>query len=340
MLFRSFMAIRIAINGFGRIGRNVLRATWDSADIEFVHINDLTSDDMLAYLLSNDSVHGIWKDAKAVDGGILVDGKVIPTTSERDPANLPWAERNVDIVLECTGAFTDGNKARAHINAGAKKVIISAPGKNVDGTYVVGVNDHELQPGETIVSNASCTTNCLAPLAKVLHETVGIEHGTMTTVHAYTMDQNLLDAPHSGGKFRRARAAAINMVPTSTGAATAIGLVYPALVGKLDGMAIRVPTPDGSLVDLCFRAGRDTTVEELNAAVVKAAEGPLKGILGIARAHTVSSDIVGNPLSSIVDLPLTKVMGGRMVKMLTWYDNEWGFSNRMIDLARILHNAS
>lgn len=334
------MAIRIAINGFGRIGRNVLRSSWDSADIEFVHINDLTSDDMLAYLLSNDSVHGTWKDAKAVEGGILVDGKLIPTSSERSPANLPWAERDVDIVLECTGVFTDGNKAKAHIEAGAKKVIISAPGKNVDGTYVVGVNDHELAAGATIISNASCTTNCLAPLAKVLHEAVGIEHGTMTTVHAYTMDQNLLDAPHAGGKFRRARAAAVNMVPTSTGAATAIGLVYPQLAGKLDGMAIRVPTPDGSLVDLCFQAGRDTTVEELNAAVQKAADGPLKGILGVAGAHTVSSDIVGSPLSSIVDLPLTKVMGGRMVKMLTWYDNEWGFSNRMIDLARIFHNAS
>lgn len=334
------MPIRIAINGFGRIGRNVLRATWDNDDIEFVHINDLTSDDMLAYLLTNDSVHGRWKSAEAVDGGIRVDGVMIPTSAERDPKNLPWAERQVDIVLECTGAFTDGNKARAHIEAGAGKVVISAPGKNVDGTFVVGVNDDDITADATVVSNASCTTNCLAPLAKTLHECVGIEHGTMTTVHAYTMDQNLLDAPHSGGKFRRARAAAVNMVPTTTGAATAIGLVYPQLAGKLDGMAIRVPTPDGSLVDLCFTASRDTTVEEVNAAVTKAAEGPLKGILVIADKHTVSSDIVGNPASSIVDLSLTKVMGGRMVKMLTWYDNEWGFSNRMIDLARLLHNAS
>lgn len=334
------MAIRIAINGFGRIGRNVLRSAWNNDEFEFVHINDLTSDDMLAYLLTNDSVHGTWEQAEAVDGGIKVGDTVIPTTAERDPAKLPWADRNVDIVLECTGAFTDGNKARAHITAGAKKVIISAPGKNVDGTFVVGVNDDQVTGDMSVVSNASCTTNCLAPLAKVLHETVGIENGTMTTVHAYTMDQNLLDAPHAKGKFRRARAAAVNMVPTSTGAATAIGLVYPKLAGKLDGMAIRVPTPDGSLVDLAFIAGRDTSVEELNAAVQEAAAGPLAGILGTAPQHAVSSDIIGNSHSSIVDTALTKVVGGRLVKMLTWYDNEWGFSCRMLDLAKILQNAS
>ncbi len=330
------MAIRIAINGFGRIGRNVLRSAWNAPDIEFVHINDLTSDDMLAYLLEHDSVHGGWREARAVDGGIQVDGKVIPTTAERDPANLPWAERDVDIVLECTGAFTDGGKAKAHIDAGAKKVIISAPGKNVDGTFVVGVNSSDITAEHRIVSNASCTTNCLAPIAKTLHEAVGIEFGTMTTVHGYTMDQNLLDAPHRGGKFRRARAAAVNMVPTTTGAAKAISLVYPDLDGKLDGMAIRVPTPDGSLVDLVFRASRDTTTEEINAAIVAAAEGPLKGVLGIATAHTVSSDIIGNPNSSIADLPLTKVTGGNLVKVLSWYDNEWGFSQRMVDLARLL----
>jgi len=329
------MALRIAINGFGRIGRNVLRAAWDRDDVEFVHINDLTSDDMLAYLLHHDTVHGTWPhQVDVVDGGIRVDGTVIPITSERDPARLPWAEREVDVVLECTGVFTDGDKARAHIQAGARKVALSAPGKNVDGTFVVGVNDGDLDPSaHTIVSNASCTTNCLAPAVKVLHDLVGVQSGLITTVHSYTMDQNLLDAPHAKGKFRRARAAAQNMVPTTTGAAKAIGLVMPELAGRLDGMAIRVPTPNVSLVDLVFQAGRETSAQEINAAFEEAARGPMAGVLATSTDHLVSSDLVGNAHSSIVDLPLTKVLDGRLVKILTWYDNEWGFSNRLIDLA-------
>ncbi len=328
------MALRIAINGFGRIGRNVLRAAWDRDDIEFVHINDLTSDEMLAYLLRRDTVHGTWPhDVEAVDGGLAIDGKVIPTSSERDPAKLPWGEREVDVVLECTGVFTNGAKAKAHLDAGARKVVLSAPGTNVDGTFVVGVNDDQLDTSaHNIVSNASCTTNCLAPAVKVLHDLVGVKSGFMTTVHSYTMDQNLLDAPHPKGKFRRARAAAQNMVPTSTGAATAIGLVMPELNGKLEGMAIRVPTPNVSLVDLVVEVGRTTSKEELNAAFESAARGALAGVLATSTDHLVSSDLIGNAHSSIVDLPLTKV-SGNLVKILTWYDNEWGFSNRMIDLA-------
>ena len=333
------MALRIAINGFGRIGRNVLRLAWERDDIEFVHINDLTSDEMLAYLLHRDSVHGTWGgEVAAVDGGIRIGDKVIPTSAERNPANLPWREREVDVVLECTGVFTDATKAQAHRDAGAKKVIISAPGKNVDGTFVVGVNSDQVDPSKHhIVSNASCTTNCLAPAAKVIRDTVGLERGLMTTIHSYTMDQNLLDAPHAGGKFRRARAAALNMVPTSTGAAKAIGLVLPELAGRLDGMAMRVPTPNASVVDLVFTAGRNTSAEELNAAFTEAAaSGPLEGILGVSNGALVSSDIIGDPRSSIVDLPITKVIDGNLVKILTWYDNEWGFSNRMIDLANLV----
>lgn len=332
------MALRVAINGFGRIGRNVLRSAWSRDDVEFVHINDLTSDEMLAYLLSHDTVHGNWGESiKAVEGGISIDGTIVPTSAERDPANLPWAEKQIDVVLECTGVFTEGSKAQAHRDAGAKKVIISAPGKNIDGTFVVGVNDH-LYDAETqhIVSNASCTTNCLAPLAKVLNDLVGIQNGLMTTVHAYTMDQNLLDAPHRGGKFRRARAAAQNMVPTSTGAAKAIALVIPELEGCLNGMAIRVPTPDVSLVDLVFTAKRDTTVQELNDALLAAARGPLAGVLDATYDPIVSSDLIGNRHSSIADLSLTQVIDGNLVKVLSWYDNEMGFSNRMIDLALIL----
>jgi glyceraldehyde 3-phosphate dehydrogenase len=329
------MPVRIAINGFGRIGRNVLRAAWGRDDIEFVHINDLTSDDMLAYLLAHDTVHRGWgTDVRAVDGGISIDGKVIATSAIKDPTALPWRDADVDVVLECTGIFTDGPKAKAHLDAGARKVIISAPAKNVDGTFVVGVNDHELDPAvHHIVSNASCTTNCLAPLAKTLHDAIGIERGLMTTVHSYTMDQNLLDAPHRKGDFRRSRAAAANMVPTSTGAASAIGLVYPALKGKLDGLAIRVPTPNVSLVDLVFDASRPTSVEEVNGALEAAANGPLKGILQATRVPVVSSDICGNPHSSVADLDITSVMNGTLVKVMSWYDNEWGFSNRMVDLA-------
>ncbi len=331
------MALRIAINGFGRIGRNILRSAWNRDDVEFVHINDLTSDDMLAYLLKRDTVHGTWApDVQVSDGGLTIGGTRIPVTSERDPANLPWADTGVDVVLECTGVFTKREAAGKHLDAGAKKVIISAPAP-VDATFVYGVNHHEYDAANHhVVSNASCTTNCLAPLAKVLHETVGIENGLVTTVHSYTMDQNILDAPHRKGKFRRARAAAANMVPTSTGAAKAIGLVMPELNGKLDGMAIRVPTPNVSLVDLVFTAGRATSAEELNEAIIAAANGPLKGVLGATDEPLVSSDLVGNPNSSIVDLPNTKVVDGTLVKVLSWYDNEWGFSNRMIDLAKVV----
>jgi len=332
------MPIRIAINGFGRIGRNILRTAWNREDIEFVHINDLTSDEMLAYLLGHDSVHGgFGNDVQAVEGGIRIDGRFIPVTSERDPANLPWKDAGVDVVLECTGVFTDGHKAQAHIDAGARKVILSAPGKNVDATFVVGVNSSDYDASKHhIVSNASCTTNCLAPMAKVLNDTVGIQSGLITTIHSYTMDQNLLDAPHRKGKMRRSRAAAVNMVPTSTGAAKAIALVLPELTGKLNGMAIRVPTPNVSLVDLVFTAERETTAEELNAALTEAANGRLKGVLSAVSAPIVSSDLIGNPHSSVADLDLTQVIDGRLVKVLSWYDNEWGFSNRMVDLATLM----
>jgi len=327
------MALRIAINGFGRIGRCVLRTAWERDDIEFVHINDLTSDEMLANLLQHDSVHGGWGDVKAVEGGLSINGKVVPSSAEPDPSKLPWADEGVDIVLECTGFFRDRNKASTHLEAGARKVIISAPGKDIDGTYVFGVNDGDVDPEARIISNASCTTNCLAPVAKVLHEAIGIERGLVTTIHSYTMDQNLLDGPHRKGDFRRARAAALNMVPTSTGAAKAIGLVYPALAGKLNGMAIRVPTPNASIVDLVFESSRDTTPEEVNEAIIAAANGPMKGILQAADWPVVSSDIVHNPHSSIFDLALTQVIDGNLVKVLSWYDNEWGFSCRMVDLA-------
>jgi glyceraldehyde 3-phosphate dehydrogenase len=329
------MSVRIAINGFGRIGRNILRSSWNRSDVEFVHINDLTSDEMLAYLLHRDSVHGTWgSDIHCVEGGLSIDGKMISTSSERDPANLPWADLDVDVVLECTGVFTQRDRAAAHLDAGAKKVVISAPAKGVDGTFVYGVNHHSYDAAtQHIVSNASCTTNCLAPLVKVLNETCGIEHGLITTVHSYTMDQNLLDAPHRGGKFRRARAAAVNMVPTSTGAAKAIGVVMPELAGKLNGLAIRVPTPNTSLVDLVFRSERDTTVEAVNAALEAGANGALAGVLEASRDPLVSTDLIGNPHSSIADLSMTDVIGGRLVKVLSWYDNEWGFSNRMVDMA-------
>ena len=334
------MALRVAINGFGRIGRNVLRSAWHRDDVEFVHINDLTSDDMLAYLLRRDTVHGTFgDDVKAVDGGIRIGDRTIPTSAERDPAQLPWSATKVDVVLECTGAFTDGEKASAHVRAGAGRVIISAPAKNVDATFVYGVNHQDYdRERHRIVSNASCTTNCLAPVAKVLHDAVGIERGLITTVHSYTMDQNLLDAPHRGGKFRRARAAAQNMVPTSTGAAKAIGIVLPELAGRLNGMAMRVPTPNVSIVDLVFDAGRQTSVEEINGALSNAAAGPLNGVLAVTEEPLVSSDLIGDSHSSIVDLGLTQVIDGRLVKIFSWYDNEWGFSNRMADLA--VHMAS
>ncbi len=331
------MSIRIAINGFGRIGRCALRAGWNDPDIEFVHINDLTSDDALAYLLKNDSVHGHFnQDVEAVDGGLRIGDTVVATSAQRDPAALPWRDKEIDVVLECTGMFRDRDKANLHRQAGARKVIISAPGKgDVDATVVVGVNSDTLDPERAhIVSNASCTTNCLAPIAKVLHESFGFRRGLMTTVHSYTMDQKLLDAPHSD--FRRGRAAAINMVPTSTGAAKAVGKVLPELDGRLNGLAVRVPTPNASLVDLVAELDTQADAATVNAAFSEAAAGPLKGILAAVDAPIVSGDIIGDPHSSIADLGMTATLGGNMVKVLSWYDNEWGFANRMIDLSRLL----
>ncbi len=332
------MAVRVAINGFGRIGRCVLRTAWNDPGIEFVHINDLTSDALLAHLLRVDSVHGAFsEEVAAVDGGIRVGDTLIPTTAEPDPSRLPWRDSEVDVVLECTGHFTAREKAQLHLDAGARKVIISAPAKGADATVCVGVNDHILDPEHHhVISNASCTTNCLSPMAKVLQDSFGIRQGLMTTVHAYTMDQNLLDAPHRKGDFRRARAAGVNMVPTSTGAAKAVGMVLPMLDGKLNGMAIRVPVPNGSLVDLVVELETNTSVEAINAAMEEAANGPLSGILEASRAPLVSGDIIGNPHSSIVDLPLTIGMGEKSFKLLSWYDNEWGFSNRLVDLVHIL----
>ena len=330
------MAIRVAINGFGRIGRCVLRASWNDPDFEVVHINDLTSDETLAYLLKFDTVHGRFgEQVIAVDGGLSVDGTFIATSAERDPTKLPWAEKDIDVVLECTGVFTNRDQLAMHLQAGARKVVLSAPGKGMDATIVLGVNDHEIDLSKHhVVSNASCTTNCLAPTVKVLDQLVGIEKGMVTTVHSYTVSQNILDGAHK--KLRRGRAAAENMVPTSTGAAEALKLVLPHLEGKIHGMAVRVPTPDGSLIDLVFESKRDTTAEEINAAFVAAASGAMAGIMQASTDPLVSSDIVGNPHSSIVDLPLTTVMGGNQVKVLAWYDNEWGFSNRMVGLARLM----
>ncbi len=329
------MAIRVALNGFGRIGRNVLRAAWHDPGIEFVHINDLTSDDMLAYLLQNDSVHGRWTETvEAVDGGLRIGDKVIKTSAIRDPKQLPWAEAEVDAVMECTGVFRNRDKATWHLDAGAKRVLISAPAGDPDFTVCMGVNDADLRSEHRIISNASCTTNCLAPMAKVLNDNFGIEGGLITTIHSYTMDQNLLDAPHKD--FRRSRAAALNIVPTTTGAAKAVALVLPELQGKLNGMAIRVPTPNVSIVDLVFNAGSAVSSEAINAALVEAANGPMKGVLEASSAPLVSGDLVGNPHSSIIDLDSTMTLGPNMAKVLSWYDNEWGFSNRMIQLAKRL----
>lgn len=326
------MTIRVGINGFGRIGRNFYRAIVEQgADIEVVAVNDLTDTKTLAHLLKYDSILGVFKaDVAHTDDSITVDGKAIKVLAERDPANLPWGDLGVDIVIESTGFFVDANKAKAHIDGGAKKVIISAPGKNEDATFVVGVNHKDYDPANHhIISNASCTTNCLAPVAKVLDEAFGIERGLMTTIHAYTGDQRLLDAPHSD--LRRARAAALNIVPTSTGAAKAVALVLPQLKGKLDGYALRVPVPTGSATDLTFTASRETTVEEVNAAVKAAAEGELKGVLAYTEDPIVSTDIVTHPASSIFDAGLTKVIGNQ-VKIVSWYDNEWGYSSRLVDL--------
>ena len=327
------MTIRVGINGFGRIGRNYLRAILESgADIQVVAVNDLTDNKTLAHLLKYDSVLGPLKAEVSYDEeSITIDGQRVRALADRDPANLPWGELGADIVIESTGFFTDAEKAKAHIAGGAKKVIISAPAKNEDGTFVVGVNHTDYDPAtQHIISNASCTTNCLAPLAKVLDEAFGIERGLMTTIHAYTGDQNLQDGPHRD--LRRARAAAINIVPTSTGAAKAVALVLPQLKGKLDGYALRVPTPTGSATDLTFTAGREVTVEEVNAAVKAAAETPeLKGILAYTEDPIVSTDIITHPASSIFDAGLTKVIGDQ-VKVVSWYDNEWGYSSRLVDL--------
>jgi len=328
------MTVRVSINGFGRIGRNVLRAIYESGrtDIKVVAINDLGDVEMNAYLLKRDSVHGPFPgDVSVEDGFMVVNGDKIRVTAERDPAQLPWGEESVDIAMECTGIFTKRDAAAKHIEAGAKKVLISAPGTDVDKTIVYGVNSDKLTAEDTIVSNASCTTNCLSPVVQVLNNLIGIERGYMTTVHAYTGDQPVLDTLHSDP--RRARAAALSMIPTSTGAAKAVGLVLPELAGKLDGSAIRVPTPNVSMVDLKFDAGRDTTAEEINAAIKAAAEGPLKGVLGYEDMPAVSIDFNHNPNSSTFDSSQTKVIDGRFVRILTWYDNEWGFSNRMSDTA-------
>ena len=324
------MTVRVAINGFGRIGRTFFRAAQtEGVGFEIVAINDLTDVETLAHLLKYDSIMGRFNaEVEVKEGALVVDGKEIKILAERDPQNLPWKDLGVDVVLESTGFFTDGTKAKAHIEAGAKKVILSAPGKNIDGTFVMGVNDDQYDAANHhIVSNASCTTNCLAPMAKVLNDAFGIKQGLMTTIHAYTADQRLQDAPHRD--LRRARAAAVNMVPTSTGAAAAVGLVLPELKGKLDGFAVRVPTITGSITDLTFTAEREVTVEEVNAAVKAAAEGPLKGIIKYNEDPIVSKDIEGEPVSTVFDAPLTKVIGDQ-VKVIAWYDNEYGYVARLV----------
>lgn len=333
------MAIKIAINGFGRIGRNIARALFESGrngEFDIVAINDLGDAETNAHLLQYDTAHGRFPFEVAVESGdLIVKGDRIKVFAERDPAKLPWAALNVDVVLECTGLFASKAKASAHITAGAKKVLISAPGgADVDATIVFGVNHDVLKASDTVVSNASCTTNCLAPLAKVLHDNIGIVHGLMTTIHAYTNDQVLTDVYHSD--LRRARSATMSQIPTKTGAAAAVGLVLPELNGKLDGFAMRVPTINVSVVDLVFVAARATTNAEIDALVLAAAAGPMKGILASNKKPLVSIDFNHNPHSSIYDSTLTKVMGGTLVKVCSWYDNEWGFSNRMLDTAKAL----
>jgi glyceraldehyde 3-phosphate dehydrogenase len=328
------MATKVAINGFGRIGRNVARAILERPDcgLELVAINDLASPKANALLFKRDSVHGAFPGTVEVDGDdLVIDGKRIKVTAERDPAKLPHAELGVDIALECTGFFCDREGGQKHIDAGARKVLISAPAKNVDLTVVFGVNDDKLTAEHVIVSNASCTTNCLAPFAKVLNDSIGIERGLMTTIHSYTNDQKILDQIHSDP--RRSRAAAMSMIPTTTGAARAVGEVLPELKGKLDGSAIRVPTPNVSVVDLTFQPKRDTTKEEVNALLKAAAEGPLKGVLGYTEEPLVSIDFNHDSHSSTIDSLETAVIDGKLVRVLSWYDNEWGFSNRMVDTA-------
>jgi glyceraldehyde 3-phosphate dehydrogenase len=330
------MAVKVGINGFGRIGRNIMRAAMKHKDIDFVAVNDLTNAATLAHLLKYDSVIGnLDADVKATGDGISVNGDEFKVLAIKDPAQLPWKDLGVDVVFESTGIFTDRDGAAKHLAAGAKKVIITAPAKKPDVTVVLGVNEGTYDPAKhQIISNASCTTNCLAPLAKVLHESFGIKKGWMTTVHSYTNDQQLLDLPHKD--LRRARAAALSMIPTTTGAASAMGEVMPALKGRLDGFSMRVPTPNVSVVDLSAVLEKTTTSEEVNAALRAAATGPLKGILAMSDEPLVSIDFKGNPNSSIVDSAYTKVMDGDFVKVVSWYDNEWGYSNRCVDLLQLL----
>ena len=332
------MTTKVGINGFGRIGRLAFRAMVNDPDIDVVAVNDLGDIKTMAHLLKYDSIHGrAFKEVLVTDDGFIADGHAVKVLSEREPINLPWKELGVDVVVESTGFFTDAEKAKAHIEAGAKKVIISAPAKNEDITIVMGVNDKDYDPEtDNIISNASCTTNCLAPFAKVLLDNFGIKRGFMNTIHSYTNDQKILDLPHKD--LRRARAAAMSMIPTTTGAARAVALVLPELKGKLDGFATRVPTPDGSMVDLTVELEREVTKDEINAAMKAAAEGPMKGILEYTEDPIVSIDIVDDPASSIFDSQLTMVMGekGNFVKCVSWYDNEWGYSNRIKDLVKIL----
>jgi glyceraldehyde 3-phosphate dehydrogenase len=335
------MTVKVAINGYGRIGRNIMRALYEldrTDEISIVAINDLGDANSNAHLTKYDTAHGKFPGTVVVeDGDLVINGDRVKVFAERDPSKLPWAELGVDLVMECTGFFRSRETAGAHITAGAKKVMVSAPGQNVDNTVVYGVNHDSLKSSDLVISNASCTTNCLAPVAKVLHEAVGIEHGLMTTIHAYTNDQVLTDVLHSD--LRRARSATMSQIPTSTGAAAAVGMVLPELNGKLDGFSMRVPTINVSVVDLTFQASRATSVEEVNAAIKAAADGSLKGVLGYNDEPLVSIDFNHDPRSSIFDAGLTKVMQGNMVKVLSWYDNEWGFSCRMLDTALVLMDA-
>lgn len=329
------MAIKLGINGFGRIGRNVFRAAFDDPDIEIVAVNDLTDAKTLAHLLQYDSIFGVLDlDVEASGDSIMIDGSELKVTAERDPANLSWGDLGVDIVIESTGFFTKAEDAKKHLDAGAKKVIISAPAKGEDITVVLGVNDDKLSSDHKIISNASCTTNCLAPVAKVIMDTFGIERGFMTTVHAYTNDQAVLDMPHKD--LRRARAAAMSIIPTSTGAAKAIGLVIPELQGKLDGMALRVPVPDGSLVDLTLELSKEATAADINKAIEEAADSDhWIDYLGYTEDPIVSVDVIGDPRSSIFD-GLSTMVHGKIAKVLSWYDNEWGYSNRLVDLTKMI----
>ncbi len=329
--------MNLAINGFGRIGRQVFRIAWGNSDIDIVHINDITDAETLAHLLKYDSTFGIWNhEVKGENGAIVVDGKRISISSERDPKNLPWKKENVDVVLESTGVFRKKEQAQWHIDAGAKKVLVSAPGKTpLDGDFVVGVNEKDYDKNvHNIISIGSCTTNCLAPVVKVINDNFGIVRGLMTTIHAYTNDQKILDLPHKD--LRRARTAAQNIIPTTTGAAKAIGIVIPELKGKLDGMAIRVPVADGSIVDLTCELEKETTIEDINEKMRTAAKGEMESILGIAEDPVVSSDIVGDSRSSIFSPRDTRVMNGNFVKVLSWYDNEWGFSSRVVDMLLLM----